>query len=141
MVRDERIPWDPASESITVTTDSVLGSMEIVNLMFYHYGTVAGRLDILFDTPIMYRLIYCVGNTVAFPDTLPTEAQKTWIITYNFEQQILVCNCNGVEVLNVLISSSLCQSGWRTNWGKIPSQIKFYSQDTASDSYSLSAGK
>ena len=63
----------------------------------------AGGVYIYFYTQIQFYLGGWTANT-SFPDTIPTEKQKTWIIRYDYTEQSVLINCNEVEVLNVLIT-------------------------------------
>ena len=140
VVRDVKIPWNPDSQTITVTTDSKAGSDAKVGVLFYDKdGNWVGAVWILFDTQIKYVIGWCTDYT-PFPITLPTATQKTWTITYNYTERRVVYYCNGVLVLNVVVSDSACTGyrSWRDYWRK-PTQIYFYSSDDASDSYCISS--
>ena len=39
---------------------------------------------------------------------VPVEGQKIWTFTYNYTELSVVIHCNGVHVLNVLLSDSVC---------------------------------
>ena len=138
-MRDVKIPWNPDTHNITVTTDSTVGSNEMVRVYFYdNDGYYAGIVGIYFSTQIQYTLAGCTSYNI-FPVTLPAETDKHWTITYNTAELSVVIDCNGVKVLNVLISDSVCtKNDWRTYWEKERTQIQLYSWDTASDNYCLS---
>ena len=103
VVRDVKIPWNPDTQNITVTTNSTVGSNEEVDVWFYDQDSNrAGGVYIYFYTQIKYYQEWYTGNT-PFP-TLPTEKQKTWIIRYDYTEQSVLIHCNEVEVLNVLIT-------------------------------------
>ena len=142
VVRDVFIPWNPDSDTITVPTDSVAGSGEKVVVRLHDKsGNIAGSLWISFDTQIEYRIGWCTHYTL-FPVTLPTATQKTWTFTYNYTEKRVVYVCNGVQVLNFVISDSACNN-WSTlgefYWSRKPTQIKFHYSDAASDSYCISS--
>ena len=135
------IQWNPDTQGITVTTDSAVGSGENVKVYFYdNAGNYAGSVYIYFTTTIQYRLYWCISTWTNFPVSLPAAPDKTWTIEYNTAEQRLALYCNGVQVLNVLLSDSVCTgySAWRTFWERKPTQIYFHSIDTASDSYCFS---
>ena len=144
VLRDKLMPWNPDSESITVRTYSIAGSNEAVGVYFYDkYSHRTGGVFIFFDTQIWYFIVECMNFYVLFPDTLPTETQKTWEFACNYTEQRVVLHCNGVQVLNFVLSDSECtESNWRDRWRK-STQLKFSSIDTASNSYCISskAGK
>ena len=142
--RDVMIPWNPDSETINITTNSTAGSNEKVNVYFYDRdGSGAGSVFFGFYTQSKYWLNGCKGSWIPFPNTLPTETNKTWTIAYNYTEMRVVYYCNEVQVLNVVISDSVCKTdiNWRNSWGRKPTQIKFHSGDTASDSYCISSNK
>ena len=140
VVGEEKIQWNPDTQGITASTNSTVGSGEQVDVYFYdNAGNVAGGVYIYFKTPIQYLLGWCT-STINFPVSLPAAPDKTWTIEYNTAGKILALYCNGVQVLDVQVSDSECTySYWRTNWERKPTQIKFDSIDTASDSYCFSS--
>ena len=141
VVIEESIPWNPDSDNITISTNSVAGSGEEVGVMFYDKdGNVVGGVGIRFFKQIKYWIELC-ANYSPFPVTPTTETQKTWTITYNYTDMRLVLHCNRLEVLNVVLSNSSCAlSYWGAYWDRKPTQIKFASYwDTASDSYCISS--
>ena len=147
VVRNVMIPWNPDSETITFTTDSVIGSIKReARVLFYgirgkNDKNGAGAVNIRFHTDIEYDIGAC-KNWTPFPVTLPAETHKTWTITYNYvRKKRVVIQCNGVQVLNVVLSKNLCidNSYWKNYWkNKKPSQIEFAHYDDASDSYCIS---
>ena len=138
MVTNEKIPWNPDSQSITVTTDSEIGSFDRLDVMFANEdGKWAGSVLIYFDNEIGYGLRWCSGWT-RFSATPQAQKEKTWTITYNFAEQNVVILCNGVKVADMVISDSNCK--FNTVWKRRPTQFFFNGGDRASDSYSLSTG-
>ena len=72
-------------------------------------GNYAGAVWIYFSTDIQNNLGW-YKNYTPFSLTLsvPVEGQRIWTITYNCVELIVVIHCNGVQVLNVLLSDSVC---------------------------------
>ena len=149
VVRDVKIPWDPNSKDIVIRTDSETGgsvseegSYAVVRVVFYDDNKKdAGRVVIKFTSPIQYRIGDCTSdNTI--PVSPPTDTDKTWRISYNPTEKTVLIYCNEVEVLNLVISDSVCtnRDNWRDNWERNPTKIKFLLTDTASDQYCLAAG-
>ena len=100
-------------------------------------GETAGGVTIYFDTEIEYEIAFCYSSFTSFPAALPAVTKKTWTITYNYMER-LVLHCNGVQVADVVISE--CDdSGWEGYWGRKPTQMKFTMYDTASDTYCFSS--
>ena len=143
VVRNVSLPWNPDSENITISTNSVAGSKEGVYVSFEDKdGDFAGGVVIAFDKPIKYWLGYCTEAHIPFPETvLPTDTNKIWTITYNYTDKRVVYYCNGVQVVNVVLSASACTEWnvWSKKWDSKPTQIKFDSDDIASDSYCISS--
>ena len=139
VVRGTNIEWNPDTQGVTFTTDSTVGSYEKVYVDFYdNDGYYAGSVWIYFYA-IQYRLGWCSYNNY-FPVSLPAAPDKTWTIEYKTGKR-LALYCNGVQVLYLLLSDSVCtgNSAWRTNWERKPTQIQFRSIDAASDSYCFSS--
>ena len=149
VVRGAKIPWNPDTQTITVTTNSAVGSNEFVYMAFYHNdGHYTGGVSIYFSTPIQYSILWCTPYS-NFPDTVPAEAQKIWTITYNTKGRSVIIHCNGIQVANVLLSDSVCgykgsSWKWEDYWEMETTLIQMYDDyDTASDKYCVSdyAGK
>ena len=131
--RGVRIPWDPSSEDLTITTDSTTGSEDRVDVGFWDkHGDRGGGINIWFYSPIEYDLPWCTFST-PFPTTPPEEQDKTWRIRY--DQQALTVWCNDLKVLDVILSEECHRSDWRTFWERETTKIQFFSTDTASDQY------
>ena len=139
-VYHQYLPWNPDSESITIITASSAGSHEYVGVKFYDEDDYIGAVWIRFSKRIQYYIGWCGGGFTNFPGTLPTATQRTWTITYNYTDKRVVYYCNGVQVLNVVVSDKLCPgSNWRENWKRKLTQIKLQSYKTSSDKYCISS--
>ena len=139
--RNARIPWNPDSQTITFTTNGEAGSGEWMGLLFKDKdGDYAGGLIIRFYEDIKYYIGSCSSDT-PFPATLPRETERTWTITYNYMEKRVVIGCNEVqEVLNFVLSDRECSNrSWKEKWDTKPTQIQFYSYETASDAYCISS--
>ena len=134
---DVYIPLDLENTPLEIKTDSKLGSGDDVYVSFHTTrGERAGGLEISFYST-RYWLDYC-NSWTNFPSNLPSEVEKIWRITLDKTAGIrLQIHCNGVEVLNVLMSDNTCSySDWRYYWSKDVENIYFHpSHDTASDYY------
>ena len=140
VVRTVKIPWNSDSETINIYTNSEAGSQDSVTLMFHDKDGAYARstVIIVFGTQIRYMITSCSGFT-PFPETIPTETEKTWTITYNYTERRLVVHCNGVQVINVVVSDSVCTNrNWRQYWDRKFTQMEFFKLDNASDSYCIS---
>ena len=125
--------------SLNITTDSTIGSDDLVGVIFYtSQGNSAGGLYLFFYSTPQYYIWYCSYNSnTNFPINLPSDKDKVWRVTLTRTSGIrLVVHCNEEEVLNFLISDSTCDdSNWSTYWSREVAKIKFHSYDTASDYY------
>ena len=137
------LPWNPDSENITVTTNSVSGSEEEVvvdsaKVLFIDKdGNGTGSVIIYFSTEIEYLIGECKHGLIPYPATLTTK--KTLTITYNYKNMRLVLHYNGVEVLNFVLSDSTCLiKGPHNYWKTKPTELQFPDNDTPSASYCIS---
>ena len=132
-----------ALEIKTGSFQSGLGSDEEVLVGFFTtYRTIAGHVKILpFTSTKRYQLGLCRDWTTNFPTELPTDTNKVWRISLTRTSDIssIVIHCNEVEVLNILLSDSICTSDdyWDYYWSKDVEYIYFSSSDTASGYYRL----
>ena len=136
------INYDLEKSPLQIRTNSPVGSHEEVRVKFSNGAGVlnAGGFSIYFNSIIYYQLEYC-NQKIGFPSALPSETDKIWTITLIKSSGIrFIIHCNNKEVLNVVLSSTICTSTiypsigsniWSTDVGK----INFGGYDTASDSY------
>ena len=98
----------------------------------------AGGVVILFTSTPKYWLRCCSSSYTNFPSYQPSEVDKIWRITLDKTAGMrLQIHCNGVEVLNILISDNTCgRSHWREYCSRDVEKIYFDpGYDTASDYY------
>ena len=133
------IPLDLENTPLEIKTDSTLGSEDKVWVYFYTtQGEPKGGLYIYFSSTPQYYLYACSTSYTNFPGNLRSAVNKIWRITLDKTAGIrLQIHCNGVEVLNILMSDSTCSdSYWRYSWSRDLENIYFDSRyDTASDYY------
>ena len=140
MQRNVKIEWDLESTPLEVRTKSVLGSDDRVHVYFLYAGgnyDYAGEVHLRFTSTLQIYLNWCNPFWANLPVTPPSANDKVWRITLTKTAGVrLVIHCNGVEVLNILISQATCSySGWSTYWNRDVKKIQFYSSDRASDYY------
>ena len=142
--RDIIIQLDLENTSLEIKTDSTLGSGDIVDIFLYTSQRRDGdynvpRVAINFTSTPRYYFHNCGSFWTDFPTNLPAEVDKIWRITVDKTAGIRVkIHCNGVEVLNVLLSDSTCRGYrgyWKKYWSRNFKKIYFRSSDTASDYY------
>ena len=133
-----RVQWDLEAVPLEVRTNSVLGSGYKVQVTFYSAkGQYAGAVRLNFGSTLQYDLPACESWT-NFPVTPPdSRTDKVWRITLTRTAGVrLVIHCNGVEVLNKLLSDTTCSySKWSKYWNKDVTKIEFPFYDTASNYY------
>ena len=137
--RDVMINHDLENSPLQIRTESAVGSNEEAALYFYsvedHY---IGGVGLYFTSPPQFWLFLCTSSKTDFPSVLPTETDKIWTITLIKTAGAVhfMMHCNNKEVLNVVLSDTICgQGGWISNWSRDVENIKFSSRDTASDYY------
>ena len=136
MPRSQYIDFDPEKVPLEIHTNSVLGSDEYV-LLYFKNAQIgnAGGIYIKFSSPPQYYLLYC-SHWTDFPSTLPSATQRTWRITVDKGNRVMI-HCNGVEVVNFPLSDQTCTyyRSWGQYWSKDVKKIYFSPHDTASDFY------
>ena len=100
--------------------------------------STAGMVALKFNSPEQYHLRYCRRHS-NFPTDLPSETDKVWTISlFRTSSEIrVVINCNNKEVLNVVLSDTVCTNfdRWNTYWSRDVEQIAFEDYVKASDYY------
>ena len=142
--RDVEIDFNLEEYSLNIATDSTLGSNDAVAVDLYtSQGDVVGTLRLYFFSTPQYRIWPCTSAYTNFPTNLPPGKDKIWRVTLTRTAGIrLVIHCNEVEVLNILMSDSTCDTSyWSTNWSREVAKIKFPpGYDAASDYYQPQPG-
>ena len=135
------INFDLESTPLEIKTDSVAGSSEKVEINFFNQqDDYAGGVKISFTSPPTYYLKDCsVYPDNTFHNTPTTDVNKLWRITVTKTSDtrnfVIQLHCNDAEVLNVLLSDTVCAMGWSTYWNRDVTKINFSVYDTASDFY------
>ena len=136
--RGNRFDYDLESTPLQIKTNSTVGSDDLVRVWFYDAeGQSAGRVDLYFRSTPRYSLSYCSLGETDLPASLPSETDKilTLILDRNSDVRLLIL-CNDVEVLNVVLSDTICgRSDWREYWNREAKKIIFAPLDTGSDNY------
>ena len=139
-IRDIEVDFDLETSPLEIKTDSAIGSNEELKVNFLSaQEEVAGGVSILLETAPRYRFHDCMYPEISFSAALPSETTKIWRITLtrsSTEIRVTI-HCNNEEVLNVVLSDSVCGyvSDWRTYWEKHVKKIKFPSSFSAADYY------
>ena len=132
------IDYDIITTPLEIRSVSELGSGDKVFVGFYtSQGDGAGGLGLKLTSTPQYYIYNCRGYT-DFPSDLPTTRVKVWRITVIRSSGIIGLQilCNGEEVLNTVLSDSVCtRSSWNTYWNRDITKINFYYHDTMSDYY------
>ena len=134
--RDVKIPHNLETTPLQIKTDSAAGSRENVWVYLYTaWGDWAGYVYFNFNSPPQYYLHWCSNSRTDFPSTLPSEINKIWTLT-KLPGPRVTLQCNGVTVVDMTMSHDTCSdSDWSTVWNRQVEQIKFDSDDSASDEY------
>ena len=102
----------------------------------------ASRVFLRFTSTPQYWIFSCGTSYTNFPTSVPAADDKVWRITKIPTSGIrLQIHCNGVRVLNILMSDSTCSSSsWSTAWSQDVEKMYFNQRDTASDFYKSPEG-
>ena len=140
VTKDQFINVDLETRDLIVTTDSVLGSDEMISVMIYDAtsDTNIAAIYLKFETS---QVTYHVGKCTAentydqFTTPPPSDVHKTW----KFSKKLgsLEVHCNDQKVLDFTYSSG-SQAGCVSQWELDAARVKFISsKDTASDKYAI----
>ena len=132
------IDQDLETTPLEIKTNRIKGSNEVVYVGFYSaQEEEVGGVSLYFRSPAQYTVWFCTSNYNDLPSTLPTITEKIWQITLTRTSDVrLIIHCNGVEVVNILMSDSTCAgTDWKKYWTRDVEKIRFPSTDTASDYY------
>ena len=151
VVRGTKIDFDLENTPLEIKTDSVTGSSDKVIVYFYgedHFNdsgyslTYAGGVKIIFESTLKYSLVDCSLYTDhIFPITPTTDVNKVWRITLTKTNSgttttRLVIHCNDKEVLNLVLSNTVCSSDQLAIWNRDVTKIEFpFNSNPASDFY------
>jgi hypothetical protein len=136
--------YDLENNPLEIMTDSVLGSNDRLYVSFYSAGGPVGTVSIYFrNNSVQYAFGYCSGSHghTPFTSQLPSKTDKIWKITLIRTSSItLKIYCNGVELVNVVLSDTTCSDNrWSITWSRDVEKIQFSgsgpSGDNASDHY------
>ena len=142
MPRSQFIDFDPENVPLEIKTDSNLGSDKKLAIRFYNAQKIyAGGFKIKFSSTPQYDLLLCTQRSnswINFATAVPSTIEKIWRITLDKSSGVrLIIHCNGVEVLDFLLSKDTCTSysQWNMYWSRNLTMIRFTTQGKASDYY------
>ena len=139
-----KIDYDIERTPLEIRSNSELGSGDQLFVNFYPFsfsrGEQAGGVSFELTSTPKYCLYMCRSCWTNFPTDLPTARTKIWRITVIRSSVIIGVQilCNGEEVLNIVLSDSVCTSwnNWYNNyWNRSKRKIQFYYSDTISYYY------
>ena len=122
------IDWDLENLPVEIKTDSTMGSNDYVLLYFCHeLDYCLAGFFIKFSSTPQYKFEYC-SFWNDFPTALPSATEKIWRITLDKSEGIRVkIHCNGVLVLNLLLSDETCPGDYYA-----ADYIKYYEDEPLS---------
>ena len=142
VVRFKSIPADIETSYLHLRTDSYEGSGDQAQIYYEdEEGKAAGGFSISFSLSAMYAHEYCQSYAY-FPQSLPAELDKHWVIEKRGFRTFVYCN--GRMVVDFTISSATCNDDrnvhtWPAIWARKVKSIKisslFVQAQPASDFY------
>ena len=140
VVPEKSVPAELETSYLHLKTNSSAGSRDEAVIEFWDEWKFAGGIGIGFYSPAEYRLLNCQGNSTTFQKSLPTVKDKHWMIKKRDYRMVILCN--GVQVLDLIISDKTCDKQeyadtWAAYWSRKATRLKFQSGDTASDFYHI----
>ena len=138
--RGVKIDYDLEKYPLKIKTDSPVDKDEHVYVYFYTAGEDLAGEVYLHSLPPSYSLEGCIYDTKFPADMIPSEINKVWTITRSYSgvsgEGRVVIQCNGKEVLNVILSDKTCfYDGWREKWSGDVEKIEFKQGRDDSDYY------
>ena len=137
--RDIDINYDLENSPLEIKTNN----KDRIRVRFHTASdNYAGAVSIFFDPTPKYALGGCIKSDRIFETDLPSGTDKIWKITLTRKSEVrLMLHCNDKEVLNVVISDTCDDDGWREKWigdvdGNVDvEKINFPPYDKASEYY------
>jgi hypothetical protein len=133
-------PYNLEEKPLDIKTDSLPGSDDMVDLLFFDDGDPAGGLQIFFTDPPQYQIKHCTANNAEFDTAPPSVKDKIWRVTIvsrrkDIYKVKLRVHCNNEKVLDREVNRNSCSDGER-EWSRKVTHIGFpVGSDTASDGY------
>ena len=131
------IPWDPDSEDLVVFTESKVhsDSQIVLNL---EDAVWIGDIQIKFGEDMTQYIGGCLTSLKPFTPQITSDGSGNWKFSYNVAENRLAYEYNGGEVLNLVLSDSVCSNtNWKNTWTIKPTKLKFASTDSASIRYNI----
>ena len=140
MSRDVFIDVDLETEDLFITTDSILGSGQLIKIYVFDQTNEKNiaALWITFGENFTYHVGKCTKADVSdtFPVSPPTAVNRIWKISESVSS--LGISCNGMQILNYEFANGH-QDNCALQWALDAARIKFDATDTASKSYRISS--
>ena len=106
-------------------------------LFYTAEDTYAGLFEIGSTSTPVYRIGWCNSSYSEFPTTIRAATEMIWRFKLDKSSGIRVkIHCNGMPVLDVLVSDKTCtDSEWKTYWKRPVEKISFMSINTRAQYY------
>ena len=129
------IDFDLENSPLEIRTNSVMRSHDQMALLLFTRQNKAVQVLVSILSSPQYTLSHCKSWT-DLPTSLPHETDKIWRITLSTTSSLrFMIHCNNKEVLNVVLSDTLCSNNeWSDRWNRVR-WIQFLNTDSASDYY------
>ena len=129
-VQNLKFPVDLQKVDLLVLTNTQTGTNRHIHLTLYRANQHLAELYVKFAVAPTYWVTSCHDNHVPFSN-LPATQSKLW--SFSTSSGSLVVKCNGIKVMEVLLSREECGESWSDGLDS----LLFGSADSASDFYKL----
>ena len=129
--------YDLDDTPLEIKSSTSVGGRRIDVHFFTDGNDYAGAISIITQSTPTYYIYFCSSHYSASPASQPSANFEIWRITLTKTSGVrLVVQCNEVEVINILMSSSTCSGSYSGDtWTKDVNRISFSNVDTASYFY------
>jgi hypothetical protein len=131
-----KIDYDLEKYPLEIVTDKALSTNDKIIVLLYNSADAKSVVQVRFGSTPDCFIQYCSKTNSPLLSNLPSATTKVFRITLTRNPGIRIkILCNGVEIVNVLMSDFCEYASWRTFWNKDIVKIQFHRQDKASDKY------
>ena len=134
------IYMDLNNTPLEIKTDETLGSKTVTVKLYSIRGSTAGEIELELSSTPSYHLLFCSYSysNIQLPDNLWNSVENIWRLTLTkvtsnqITDKRLKIHCNGVAVVNVLLSDTCDGEVLRNFWSEDVGKIIFETWSSSS---------